>query len=71
MLKGISPGAFPPSQLCANGFETNSSVCSGDSGGEPPKVILHLNICEPKTGAYNIKLFRQETLNLLNIHFLC
>ena len=24
---------FPPSRLCANGFETNSSICSGDSGG--------------------------------------
>jgi hypothetical protein len=62
MLKGISPGAFPPSQLCANGFETNSSVCSGDSGGKPSKVVLHKNMCEPETGACNIKFFRKVNL---------
>ncbi len=70
ILKGISPGAFPPSQLCANGFDTNSSVCSGDSGGKQYEVALHKNICEPEKVAYIIKLVCQETIKLLNIYFL-
>ena len=29
----IAPAKFAPSEMCVNGYATNSSVCSGDSGG--------------------------------------
>ena len=34
IARNVGLGSFPPSLFCANGYETNSSTCFGDSGGK-------------------------------------